>query len=304
MKKALRAGVLFVFLTLNFASALAQSGAYAPIPDSGAVWNFRETSSWCGSIADYSIMTDGDSLIGGVLYHKLYTPFVATAISSCIQAGVGYRGAFRNDSAASSVYYLPPLDSVEQLLYDFTWQQGDTVQGWLRSTGISPAVIDRVDSVLVGNEYRSRIHVDCYDVDLIEGVGSTYGLITGLPGCVTDVNDIRLECFSVNGQTFLPDTVSDCILINAVEHLDDIFPISVYPVPANGPLCFRAQHQGTFDLQLFDVTGKCIYTNAVELIPGREVIVETDDLPSGVIELFLTDRSSGKVFTNKVVILR
>jgi hypothetical protein len=52
------------------------------------------------------------------------------------------------------------------------------------------------------------------------------------------------------------------------------------------------------------VTGKCIYKNTLELVPGIEAIIETDDLPSGVSALLLADRSSGRVFSSKVVILR
>ncbi|MFM2135554.1 MAG: hypothetical protein RL021_954 [Bacteroidota bacterium] len=287
---------------MSIRTVCAQTGTYFPIPDSGVVWNFRETSGWCGSTADYSIITDGDTLINSVTYRKLFTLYVLSANPSCFQSSVGYRGAFRNDSADRSVYYLPPLDSVEHLLYDFTWQQGDTIQGWLRSNGISPAVIDRVDSVLVGNHYHRRIQIDCYDVDLIEGVGSTYGLITGLPGCVTDVNDIRLECFSVNGQPLYPDTVSSCFPVNSTDGPEQQ-PIAVYPAPASGPIRIRVPDSGVYYLQLVDETGKCIYRNTVELVAGVEAIIETVDLPSGVSGLLLTDKSSGSMFSRKVVIL-
>jgi hypothetical protein len=303
----LPAVALLVLISVSNFTARAQTGAYVPIPDSGVVWNFRETTSWCwfsGYTADYSIITDGDTLIGGVRYNKLYTPFVITGNPLCFSDPTGYRGAFRNDTVARKTFYFPPSDTVERLLYDFTWQQGDTVQGWLRSAGISPSVIDRVDSVLVGNDYRRRMHVDCYNVDIIEGVGCTYGLITGLPGCVTDVNDFSLECLSVNGQALLPDTASNCLLINSVELQEHMLPVAFYPVPASGRLYLRPWTPGTFDLQLVDVTGKCIYKNTLELVPGIEAIIETDDLPSGVSALLLADRSSGRVFSSKVVILR
>lgn len=304
MKRQVHAVFLLVSLSMSIAVVSAQTSAYVPIPDSGVVWNFRETSVWCGSTADYSIMTGGDTLINTITYHKLYTLFVLAGNPSCFQVSAGYRGAFRNDTAVRAVYYVPPTDTVEHLLYDFTWQQGDTVQGWLRINGLSLSFIDRVDSQLVGSVYRRRMHIDCYNVDIVEGVGSTYGLITGLPGCVTDVNDIQLECFSVNGQTYLPDTVSSCSPVNSTDGPEQQRPIAVYPVPASGQLHLRVPDSGIYNLQLMNVTGKCIYKNTFELDSGIEAIIETVDLPYGVSGLILTELSSGRTVRSKVVILR
>ena len=71
---------------------------------------------------------------------------------------------------------------------------------------------------------------------MIDGVGSTWGLISKLPGTYGPMNEtVNLSCFSYNGQTLLPDTNSPCdpILSVPAANLQSI-DTYLYPNPGTG----------------------------------------------------------------------
>jgi len=150
----------------------------------------------------YSVTISGDTLISSQIYHKLSTPFVQSIITGTCTPYVnsGYDGAIRQDTANRTVFYVPPSDSLEQLLYDFNMQMGDTVKGFLESFASPADTVHSIDSVLVGTNYRKRWNINpWYNIYLIEGIGSTYGLIVPSPGFIVDFADYTLTCFTQNG---------------------------------------------------------------------------------------------------------
>lgn len=80
------------------------------------VWNVYLLRADAGPrIFDYNrFEVSGDTTIASVAYHNVYTD-------------MGYFGAVREDSAAQKVYFLYPGDTDEQLLYDFSLDEGDTI---------------------------------------------------------------------------------------------------------------------------------------------------------------------------------
>lgn len=65
---------------------------------------------------DYNtIVSEGDTLIGLVTYQKVHFE------------GAAYAGAWREDSLLKHVYFVNAGDSVEQLLYDFSLNMGDSI---------------------------------------------------------------------------------------------------------------------------------------------------------------------------------
>jgi hypothetical protein len=175
------------------------------------------------TVENYSIVISGDTTINSVTYHKLTTPYIqAVMLGTCTANYAGYKGAFRNDVANKKVFYVPPSNSIEQLLYDFTMQVGDTVKGFLETFTFPSDIVNSIDSVLVGSNYRKRWNIDpCYYVSIIEGIGSTYGLVQPSPGCFVDQANYWLTCFSQNNFTLYPDTTANCQLITTIENIND-----------------------------------------------------------------------------------
>ncbi|MBA3971394.1 MAG: hypothetical protein H0X46_04505, partial [Bacteroidetes bacterium] len=222
MKKLLL--LLFTFLAFF---AKGQTFVYHPFPDSVAVWNFYVYLP-CPEIVslqeNYSIAITGDTIIGGLLYQKLFTPHIIKSYDTTICGGEypGYKGATRQDTTNKKVFFIYPSDTAEYLLYDFTMQLGDTVKG-ITATSPNDTVLS-IDSILVGGSYRKRWNINPYfNISFIEGIGSTYGLIESSPGyAIGTFPYYGLQCFSQDGTTLYPSTSSNCQLITSIDSPEKI----------------------------------------------------------------------------------
>ncbi len=261
MKKLL----LFIsILVVQFANA--QTNIYHPFPDSSAHWNINRLV-FClttGGVANenYTIEIAGDTLINSTVYHKLNTPFVEyLPTGNCPSFTLpGYKGAIRQDTSLKKVFFIPPTNNVEQLLYDFNLQIGDTVKGFTESFNFTIDTVISIDSVIVGSTYRKRWFINnCYNIYLIEGVGSTYGLLALSPGCITDADDYSIICFQQNGQSQYPITGNNCETITSLNPIENDFTgIKVSPNPATDKLILLnftpSNHRN--NISIFDALGK------------------------------------------------
>jgi hypothetical protein len=218
-------------------STTGGTSVYHPFPESNATWNFSidcMMPNFGGE--NFSITIADDTVINSQYYHKLMTPFVqVNPGGGPCGTQTGYKGAFRQDLLNKKVYCITPYTSTEKLLYDFNWQVGDTILGCLQAF-VGNQVIHAIDSVLVGGEYRKRWILDtCYDVNVVEGVGSTYGLVYPSPNCVWDQSMISMTCFKYAGMTLYPASATNCDLITKVPVNDrPSNPVIIYPNPSNG----------------------------------------------------------------------
>lgn len=231
--------ILFLsLLLLTFKIGHSQTNVYHPFPDSAAVWNMHLYSGFCYVDAYYSITISGDTLISGQTYHKLIIPSIQVVSGGgCPLPAIGYKGAIRQDILNKKVFYIPPANSTEQLLYDFNMQTGDPVKGFIEESFFSPSdTVKSIDSVLVGSSYRKRWNINsCYGISFIEGIGSTYGLIQLSPGCATDQADYSIACFKQHGVTLYPSTTTNCELITSVNFIEkNSNQIKIFPNPSNG----------------------------------------------------------------------
>jgi hypothetical protein len=269
--------------------------AYYPLPDSNAQWNMHLSLMGFPGPAheeSYSIVISGDTLIKSLTYHKLTVPYVQSSGKSTktIVSG-GYKGAFRQDTLNRKVFIIPPADTAEQLLYDFTMHSGDTVRGYIESNLNPKDVVVNVDSVLVGNNYRKRWEINPgYHIYFIESIGSTYGLIERSPGQVVDWADISLTCFSENGITVYPDASTNCDLINSVDPVKlNNDQITIYPNPSNGS--FRVdfnQSMNISKIQVTDLPGNIILKRPAD----NQKYTVIENLKSGVYILTVVDKNN------------
>jgi len=289
--------LLVLFATLTVLLVQSQTSVYHPFPDSNACWNVNMSQGMCfmgGFISeDYSLTISGDTVINSQTYHKLTTPFVqATITGGCTQQNfAGYQGAFRQDIAGRKVYFVPPTLSTEQLLFDFTMEIGDTVKGYLAAFNSPADTVVETDSVLIGADYRKRwLTNPCYDIYLIEGIGSTFGLLKPSPGCATDMDYYSLTCFSQDGQTLYPEPSVECQLITSINNIDPISDaVQIYPNPSNGSITIGFDKPETIkELRLTDMTGKIILQKQLNNQPK----VNIDKLPGGTYLLTIVDRKN------------
>lgn len=285
-----------IILFLEILSATPQSDTYHPLPESDAYWNINLTQAMCFmggfGFEYYSIRITGDTLINGEVYHKLTTPFVETSLTGgCSQTMfAGYKGAFRQDISLRKVYFVPPALSSEQLLYDFNLDTGDTVRGYLAGFNEEPDIVLSVDSVLIGDSFHKRWLInECYQIYLIEGLGSTYGLLEPSPGCATDMNGYIVECLSHNGETLYPGS-SECALVTSVIRREEISDeINVYPNPSRGSITIDLKNlTGDFTLKLSTITGQIIFLKEL----SAQDSFTLNDLPKGILLLSMHDKQN------------
>lgn len=232
MKKLL----LFIFIFLSFFSK-AQTSIYHSFPDSNAVWNihFHSTHVVMTTVTDeyYSITLSNDTIIHSHSYHKLIIPHIQTTnVGLCQQFFFPYAGAIRQDTINKLVYFFPPSDTTEILLYDFNLQVGDSIRGFFEN--LYPDKVLSIDSVLIENTYRKRWNFYGPLNQIIEGIGSTYGLCqipepTSFTNCYSG---LTLTCFYQNNVTVFPDTSTTCQIINSIPiQASELYTSSVQPNP-------------------------------------------------------------------------
>ena len=285
---------------------LAQSSIYHPFPDSNAVWNeeydFFDHYPSPISIDNYSIAISGDTMINGLQYHKLITPYVQHQYIPPHFIGplvpTGYRGAFRQDTVARMVYFVASGDSSETVLYDFNMGIGDTI---LDQTNCAVTVYS-MDSILIGSDYRKRWNIAGSiqgPFEIIEGMGSSIGLLkTWL--CDGDGFKNYLICFQQNGVTRWPSPSSTpCHLINTTEE-----PISQNRLYTLSPNPFHEYSMivtyAAFDqLEIFNSLGVRVRCQKVD---SGELIIERTSLPAGMYYFHLSSHKrlniSGKFIIN------
>jgi len=303
MKKLLLLSVTLLSLFAN-----GQTSVYHPFPDSNAVWNIHFTAN-CFSNGNgdesYSISISGDTLINSLTYQKLITQFkISFSTGTCFGPAIGYKGAIREDTANRKIFFVPPSQNTEQLLYDFTMQVGDTVGGYIESQVIvSPDVVQSIDSVLVGSTYRKRWNTNSYyDVHFIEGIGSTYGLIAQSPGSgpIADLPEYTITCFQQNGQTLYPDTLTNCDLITSVSSLEkNIIKIKVFPNPSNGKFIIETENMGNIEIEIYNVLAEKIST----ISHFKQQVLNEIDLsnsPKGI--YFIKIYDGVEIHTEKILI--
>jgi hypothetical protein len=237
---------------LNFKIS-AQTGKYYSMPDSNAYWN-TYSRYYPSATRSTTLRIDGDTLYQGILYHKL------REIGSLYLPINFYKGAFRDDSIHRKVFFLPNSDTVEQLLYDFNLQIGDTLRTYNTKKTYSRIRIIGLDSILIGSDYRKRwlLSGDHTDAEIIEGIGSTYGFLDLLMPLIE--GHPYLTCFSENNKSLYPiyNANEGCPLISSVKIENKSLDFEVYPNPSNGIFTLFSKEKELI-IEFYSITGQQIH---------------------------------------------
>ncbi len=285
-------------------SVKGQTNVYHPFPDSDAVWNINMIANCAprGWEFDYySVRISGDTILNSEVYHKLSISFIQHSATDFCSEALGYQGAIRQDTSLKKVFYFPPTDTIEHLLYDFNMQVGDTVRGFLHSYQ-NDDVVQSIDSVLVGGNYRKRWNINPgYHISLIDGIGSTYGLIQASPGTTIDLPDYSITCFSQNGITLYPDTSTHCELIdNTKENSTNIYFASISPNPFHSTALLQVGSAfETACLKVYNPSGSIVMEK--RLSNQKSFVLNRAELHNGIYFLQLIN-DTGQMTIGKLVV--
>jgi hypothetical protein len=187
-------------------------------------------------VADYnfSYFLQGDTLINAQNYHQIYRS-AGTRHEHCAVSGgmsvwtnlpTQYMGCYRQDTATKKIFFIYESTSQESVLYDFSLNVGDTLS---QSFVCGSCIVSSIDSIMIGNNYRRQYHFLNSPYAVIEGIGNTAGLLEPIQPFE---NGGALICFSQNGQTLYPDTLTPCnIVLAGVDEINNSEELSIFPNP-------------------------------------------------------------------------
>jgi hypothetical protein len=263
---------LIVFSFILFFRALTFSQVYQPFPTENAMWRESSGGYQCSCCEDFQYTISGDTTINDLSYYKLHKTgikYLDIPSGNChydkqIPVNI-YAGCFRDDETEKKVYYIPPSENQEILLYDFNLVVGDTLPPMYMNGFQKKYLVVGEDSMeLSGKFYRYFAIKTCenssYDFLIIEGVGSTNGLLSRA-GCLFEAL-YALKCFSINKETVFPNNTEPCIeAIVSVEEKGniDLESISLFPNPANGTINISiSDNYQAIHFKLYDSKGSLI----------------------------------------------
>lgn len=171
-----------------------------------------------------------------------------------------YKGAIREVNSA--VYFVPADSTDEYLLYDFSAQQGQTLQDvyvgnhFDESFILQDFTVQQTTTEIIGSVSRRVVYADNYR--WIEGIGCETGLFME-PWVNVSNYENRLECFSVNNQMIFPTSGTEpCpYIFVGVNEVESVSSFELYPNPTNGDLTIAfAQIQNDVQVKIVNLVGQ------------------------------------------------
>ena len=330
MKKTL----LFILL-LSPVAAAAQTTVYHPFPEDTVVWrencdglgfscNCSCTGGVCVNASNRQYYYGNDTVIGGLTYHKLMLdsynmdhwmgPIVCQPgcnFSPHFYSYVGsYVGAIRQDAGLKKVYIYPQSSAGEMVLYDYDLQVGDTLdQTYTNITTFN--MVSVIDSVLVGTNYHKRFWLwdinapapgpnDTGYVALIEGIGSTFGLLEPLVPPFEYI--CAMLCVSVDSVTIYPPGATNCNFMTsglpAIENHEHDVVIKPNPVSESTTISWGSNVRDV-KLVIYDLHGKIVYNQLFSQTDHADLALR--ELISGMYAVSIT--LDGNLSENKRMVI-
>ncbi len=290
MKKLILISLVTIISVHNYGQS------YHPLPDSNAKWCIEYNNHvipppiwWYTNY--WETYYSGDTTILNQEYKKIEKTVYDIFCLNTIISGPDYIGAIRDDIIQKKVFYIPPEDSVEKLIYDFNLEVGDTLISYLNFN--QPLIVSIVDSILINDEYHKRIQFPYDEAEIIEGIGSRTGLIEDL---VAFEGGSYLCALYIDTTFIFPDypcnlsSTDTCLTLNVESQFKDS-EFSIFPNPAKDQFQINISTEILLHhprIEIFSITGK-IYKN--EVLTNEITQINSNDFTSGIYII--------KVFTDK-----
>lgn len=279
--------LLLAMLLLFHVGIMSQN--FIPIPaDSTSVWRISRSYFDGNCMQNYNSIyyINGTVIFEGKEYYKIYEEgsYYETSINpqypcndSYNYSGV-YRGAIRTENGKTYGFVTGFYPS---LLMDFTLNVGDTLYSSICTEG---KVIESIDSVLVGDQYRKRFNFanSWYCSWMIEGVGHERGLFETMDQPVE--NESNLICYGENGVPIFGD--GNCDITVGQSEKNVIGDITIYPNPTLDKIIIKMSDRDIKSYNLTDVFGRLILKDKIKL-PTDETEIDLSKLESGLYFLSL-----------------
>ena len=299
---------------------------YHPFPTQNAMWTemyYYPDEDGHAPVFHCYALKDNDTTINGNLYHKLYHSTDTIFTEDKLVGGLREENEKVYYYSIVPVSFSPeykftdiPKDS-EVLLYDFSFKIGDTVCNYgpnnslIRVTNGPPLILVKIDSLLIGSEYRRRFNFGESTNDIImftswvEGVGQLRGLLfaTGdLPDngvwndlvCFRQGNEVLYHC-----NEWCNSQYDTCYYIQTgINQTNTIESIKIIPNPVlvKGTIEVPV---GKFDrMAIMNISG--IVVREYNVAGQSPIEISREGLPSGLYFVKLID-AQGNTANLKVI---
>lgn len=298
--------VMFSFVLISLAGIAQVPDYFSNNPEWRVSLWFGGFGS-CKEVDEYVEYINGDTLIDGKVYNKMYT------------RGYGYEvwigpppiydcdfNRYHYNSLAAyvrqegkKVFCLDAWFNEELLLYDFDLSVGDTLPltDFCFTWGEMPVVV-AIDSMLVGGEYRKVFETD-YESAVVkyfyEGIGYGGGFLGNCS--IFSEYPSYLHCYAVGGVTYLPELYAECELNVGVPVIKTEMASHVYPNPVHDFMVLETDYPlKSTVLEVYSATGR-IADVSYTRIDQEKYLVDFSGLGSGfyLIRILSEGRIQGQV---------
>ena len=305
--------LFFLFFSLSF------SQTYVPLPLQNCSWYYSKIvlgsnpclTQTCNYYEDYRLYPNGDTLISGKHYIKIYVSYLGGGANAGNNVGcaaftptapiLSCPYGLRQDTLGRKIYMFQFGGGSETLLYDFNLVKNDTVKTYIGDFGgIPPCGTTRyrvIDSVyyqayndgICRKTYKLKPFVNCANFTtftyLIEGFGTECTLTdkfvstNSFFGCNNVTSGFTYSKLVVN--TFTLATVTNTCSQTLGIAVNTISPIKIYPNPANDKIIIENPENKDFSLiELISITGEKL--SLPYLKENQKIILNTNEIPDGV----------------------
>lgn len=244
-------------LLILFIQFLCTSVIGSELPDSSFIWTIRSVG-WGQCDGVHSYMLSQDTLIG----IKNYKQILVTPDSVYSESNSSYYCAARD--SAGFWYFIPSWDSTEYLLYNFNVSVGEILKlnnPW--SVGEVEVHVISKDSILVGDEYKTRLGIGVRPGELweywIEDIGCLFGLFYSCH-FIFDMG-YELSCTYLMGEYYYNFGFHDfcgCWPGTSIENPVNDHQVTIYPNPSPGTFSIKNQSQESSIVSFYSIEGKLI----------------------------------------------
>jgi hypothetical protein len=282
-------------LTILLALCCIITSSRAQIPDYFAndpkwVCGSWSTNQWLPGSLPYSstfvYYLNGDTIIGEHTYHRLFSNgFTTTPGDPETTSYFDYFTGYSLRQENRSIRFISAEITTDSLLVSYDYQIGDTVQGnVLNQCGFGQETIQKIDSLLIGSEYRRIFYVDSILGPVItEGIGHQIAPNENvgefiLPLCMGLGWDYSIDCFGLGSIPYWSfNGTANCILNVSVEE-EITIPSMIYPNPFDRHVTVKMPTEKSAQFHLFDLTGRSV----LHMNVTGEVQIPTDFLRNGM----------------------
>lgn len=283
------------------------------IEQHGQLWSCS-TNGLHGSCSGYFCQCDNpiyyksDTIINHINYNQLYIRGICLGqyVSGPPPAGCPFMFSFSNpevmfaiirqDTIENKVYIR--INQTDELLYDFNAMVVGSDYPKTFTNIMNDSLVTASEEIISinGKEIkkwqlgfkRNGVISDIGFASILEGIGSTLGLITNLTLPFENID--RLSCFSLNNIVYYPDSSYICDKTLSVQEKEITAEYSIYPNPVKHKLVLDLKQIPEISCYytLYNSTGKIMSTNLIE---DRITQIDVQSQPVG---LYLIKVDNGK----------